>query len=343
MSIHRLFMEKALQLSAKARFLSPPNPWVGCVIVKNGEIVGEGFTQPPGGNHAEIEALKRAGERARGATMYVTLEPCAHQGKTPPCTLALIQSGISAVYISTQDPDSKVGGRGILQLQDAGIAVHLGEMRSEVESLLTPYLHQRRTKRPYCIVKAAITVDGKMAAADGTSQWITCETARADVHRMRAESQAIIIGANTAREDNPSLTVRHFSADGVENPLRVVVDTHGRVPQGGALFNHEAPTWHVTSKECPGEEGIDLLTLLKRLAEKDVLQVLVEGGPKLITSFFTQKLIDKLCIYVGPRLLGKTAFPLLDSCISTLKDAPELSLLRCERLGSTVRLEYCQK
>ncbi|MDP1836271.1 MAG: bifunctional diaminohydroxyphosphoribosylaminopyrimidine deaminase/5-amino-6-(5-phosphoribosylamino)uracil reductase RibD [Chlamydiales bacterium] len=338
--MHAQFMQRAIELSAQARYHAPPNPWVGCVLVRDNQVVGEGFTQPPGSDHAEIQALKKAGELARGATAYVTLEPCSHFGRTPPCTHALIRAGVSKVFASIEDPDTKVKGKGLAELRCAGIDVEAGLLSDQVTKSLTPYLHHRSTGLPYCVVKAAITADGRMAAQDGSSQWITCEAARADAHRLRAQSQAIVIGSGTAIKDSPSLTVRHFDAIGIKQPLRVVLDTKSRLERKGSLFDETAPTWIVTQNDCGGENGIDLLSLLQQLGQKGVVQVLVEGGPKLLTSFWRENLINQLSLYIGPRLLGNTGKPLFDLCFPNIASAPQMRLIDTQMLGSSVRLDY---
>jgi diaminohydroxyphosphoribosylaminopyrimidine deaminase/5-amino-6-(5-phosphoribosylamino)uracil reductase len=246
------FMSQAIKLGDKSRIISPPNPWVGCVIVKEGEIIGRGSTETYGGSHAEIKALKEAGENARGSTVYVTLEPCPNHGKTPPCTDALIQAKVKKVVIALIDPDPKVLGRGIQKLREANIDVEVGLLEEKAKKSLLPYLHHRETGMPFCILKAAISIDGKIAAKDGTSLWITGEKARKDVHQIRAESQAVLVGTNTILEDSPSLTVRYVQPSGFRPPLRVLLDISGKIKAQGPLFDMNlAPTLIVTSEKCP--------------------------------------------------------------------------------------------
>ncbi|MGH8918888.1 MAG: bifunctional diaminohydroxyphosphoribosylaminopyrimidine deaminase/5-amino-6-(5-phosphoribosylamino)uracil reductase RibD [Actinomycetes bacterium] len=230
MTSDETWMAEALAVSLEARTRTAPNPWVGCALVPAGDDpVVLGATEPPGGAHAEVVALRLAGESARGATAYVTLEPCCHHGRTPPCTEALIQAGVTRVVIGTLDPDPLVAGKGAARLRAAGAEVTVGVGAAEVEVVLAPYLTHRRTGRPYVVLKLAATLDGRIAAPDGSSRWITGPEARADVHRLRAESGAIVVGAGTVRADDPALTVR--DADG-RDPLRLVlgpVDPGARV------------------------------------------------------------------------------------------------------------------
>jgi diaminohydroxyphosphoribosylaminopyrimidine deaminase/5-amino-6-(5-phosphoribosylamino)uracil reductase len=249
-------MAEAVALGERGRLTAPPNPWVGCVIVgPAGDIVGRGFHHRAGEPHAEVHALREAGELARGATAYVTLEPCAHQGRTPPCAPALIGAGVSRVVVAVLDPDDRVAGRGVELLRAAGIPVDVGAGATAATRSLGPYLHHRRTGRPLCLLKTAASLDGRTAAADGTSQWITGPEARADAHRLRAESGAVVVGAGTALADHPTLTFRNLEfEDGLTppQPLRVLVDAAGRVPATGPLFDPSlAPTLVLTT------DGVD--------------------------------------------------------------------------------------
>src|SRR6184192_119629 len=224
--MHERAMRRALDLAASVRSSASPNPWVGSVIEPGGF---EGATQPPGGPHAEIVALQQAGEAARGATLVVTLEPCAHHGRTPPCVDAILAAGVARVVVGIEDPDPNVRGRGIARLREEGVEVEVGVCAAEVRAQLAPYLKHRNTGRPWVVLKLAASADGRTAAPDGSSRWITGEAARADAHRLRAESDAVIVGAATVRADDPSLTVR--LADGPD-PLRVVL---GRAPRGARV------------------------------------------------------------------------------------------------------------
>ncbi|MHB1599143.1 MAG: bifunctional diaminohydroxyphosphoribosylaminopyrimidine deaminase/5-amino-6-(5-phosphoribosylamino)uracil reductase RibD [Acidimicrobiales bacterium] len=279
-------MATAIALGDEVRTTTSPNPWVGCVVVAPG--TGRAFygaTQPPGGAHAEVVALGAAGAAARGATAYVTLEPCAHHGRTPPCADALAEAGVARVVVGVLDPDRKVAGRGVARLRGAGIEVSVGTCSVQVELSLAPYLKHRRTGRPWVVLKLATTLDGRIAAPDGDSAWITGPDARADAHRLRAESDAVLVGAGTVRQDDPRLTVRDVPG---RDPLRVVLgtaDATARVQP--ALSLH-------------GEPG----AVLDELGRRDVLQLLVEGGARVAHLFHTAGLVDHYVLYVAPALFG---------------------------------------
>ena len=281
-----IWMQAAIGLAGSVRANTSPNPWVGCVVVPAGDDpVTEGATEPPGGRHAEIQALELAGDTARGATLYVTLEPCAHHGRTPPCTDAVIRAGVKRVVVGILDPDPQVSGRGVQRLRDAGLDVDVGVLAEDIEALLAPYLKHRRTGRPWVVLKLASTLDGRIAAPDGSSKWITGPEARADAHQLRAESDAILVGAGTVRADDPALTVRDASGD---DPVRVVL---GKIPEGAKV----APAL---------EHSGDLARLLQDLGDRDVLQLLVEGGSRVAWSFHEQNLVDQYVLYLAPLLLG---------------------------------------
>jgi diaminohydroxyphosphoribosylaminopyrimidine deaminase / 5-amino-6-(5-phosphoribosylamino)uracil reductase len=275
----------AVAAAAGVRATAHPNPWVGCTIVADGELVATGATRPPGQAHAEVAALEAAGDRARGATAYVTLEPCSHIGRTGPCTDALIDAGIARVVVALLDPDPRVHGHGVGRLRDAGIAVDVGCGSELVSAQLQPYLHQRRTGRPYVVLKLAATVDGRTAAPDRTSRWITGPAARVDAHRLRAESDSIVVGAGTVRADDPSLTAR--DADGPD-PERFVL---GTAPPGARV--HPCTEWAGTVDE-----------LLDELGRRGHLQVLVEGGATVAGDLHRRGLVDRYVVYLAPALLG---------------------------------------
>ena len=279
-------MRAAIAAAAEVRTTTSPNPWVGSVIVDDaGRVLGTGATHPPGGAHAEREALRHAGAAARGATLVTTLEPCAHSGRTPPCVDAIVAAGITRVVVAIEDPDPKVAGRGVDALRAAGLDVTVGVEAGAVEAQLAPYLTHRRTGRPYVVLKLAATIDGRTAAPDGTSQWITGEEARADAHRLRAESDAVLVGAGTVRADDPSLTVRHVVG---RDPLRVVL---GRAPAGARVH------------PCL-ELGGDLGDVLDQLGRRDVVQLLVEGGATVAHAFHAAGLVDRYVVYLAPALMG---------------------------------------
>jgi diaminohydroxyphosphoribosylaminopyrimidine deaminase/5-amino-6-(5-phosphoribosylamino)uracil reductase len=280
-------MRRAVALGAGARAISPPNPWVGCVIVAADGRTFEGATQAVGGPHAEAVALAAAGSAARGATAYVTLEPCSHQGRTPPCVDALVEAGVTRVVVGLVDPDRRVAGRGLDRLRAAGVELDMDVAAEEVAEQLAPYLHHRRTGRPWVVLKAAVTADGRTAAPDGTSQWITGDAARTDAHRLRAESDAILVGAGTVRADDPSLTVRLAEAPRGD-PLRVVL---GTAPPKARV------------RPCLEWQG-ELPALLDDLGRRDVVQLLVEGGATVAAAFHRADLVDRYVLYVAPALFG---------------------------------------
>jgi diaminohydroxyphosphoribosylaminopyrimidine deaminase/5-amino-6-(5-phosphoribosylamino)uracil reductase len=287
---HQL-MARAIARAAHSRLLAPPNPWVGAVLVAADGTSFEGSTRRPGGNHAEREVLDRAGRRARGATLYVTLEPCSHHGRTPPCVDAVIEAGVARVVVAVVDPDPQVAGRGIAALERAGIEVETGIGAAETERQLAPYLTHRRTGRPWVLLKLAASLDGRTAAADGTSQWITGPEARADAHRLRAESDAIMVGAGTVRADDPKLTVRGVVApDGhpVREPLRVVL---GRAPGTAAI------------QPCLELQGTPA-DVLDELGRRGIVQVMIEGGAGVAGAFHRSGLVDRYVVYLAPALMG---------------------------------------
>lgn len=278
-------MRHAITLASAARVVAHPNPWVGCVLLcPSGRVVGAA-THSPGGPHAEAAALAEAGPDAAGATAVVTLEPCSHTGRTGPCAEALIEAGVARVVVAILDPDPRVAGSGVARLEAAGIEVVVGVCAAEVEAQLAPYLHHRRTGRPYVVCKLAATLDGRTAAGDGTSQWITGPEARADAHRLRAESDAVVVGSGTVRADDPSLTVRHV--DG-RDPERIVL---GSVPDDARV--HPCREW----------DG-DLEALLDQLGSEGHVQVLVEGGATVAASFHRADLVDRYVVYLAPAILG---------------------------------------
>ncbi len=280
-------MSRAIELAEEVRGRTSPNPWVGCVVAAGAKTY-EGATAPPGGPHAEVVALAAAGSAAQGGTLYVTLEPCSHHGRTPPCADAIVEAGISRVVVAIEDPDPAVGGKGLDRLRRAGVAVDVGPRSAEVTEQLRPYLKHRRTGRPWVVLKLAATVDGRIAAPDGSSRWITGPQARADAHRLRAQSDAILVGAGTVRSDDPALTVRVEGCAAGHQPLRVVL---GQAPPGSRVL----PAFEA--------EG-DLEALLDDLGGRGVVQLLVEGGASVAHSFHSAGLVDRYVVYLAPALLG---------------------------------------
>jgi diaminohydroxyphosphoribosylaminopyrimidine deaminase/5-amino-6-(5-phosphoribosylamino)uracil reductase len=278
-------MRLAVDTAYTARLRSRPNPWVGAVVVaQNGEVF-TGATLEPGNAHAEIVALNAAAHHAQDSTLFSTLEPCNHTGRTGPCTQAIIDAGVSRVVVGTLDPDSKVSGSGVQQLRDAGLTVDVGVLEQEVKQQLAAYLHHRATGRPFVVLKMASTIDGRIAAADGSSKWITGETARKRVHQLRAESDAIVVGAGTVRADDPSLTVR--DAEG-PSPRRIVL---GAIDASAKV--HPCTQWTGS-----------LPDLLDTLGKEGVVQLLVEGGARVAASFHRERLINQYIMHIAPVIAG---------------------------------------
>ena len=316
-------MAHAIEHAASVRSRTSPNPWVGAVVLDpTGRVVGVGSTQPPGGAHAEVIAIAAAGAAAAGATLVVTLEPCSHHGRTPPCVDAILAARIARVVVGVHDPDRRVAGQGVTALRAAGVRGEVGLLGDQVTVQLEPYLHHRRTGRPFVICKLAATLDGGIAAADGSSQWITGLAARTDVHRLRAESDAIIVGAGTVRADDPSLTVRHVEGS---DPLRVVL---GRAPSTARV--HPCLEW-------TGE----LTALLDELGRRDILQVVIEGGSAAVRSFYDEDLIDRYVVYVAPAFLaGGDMVPLLAGpTASSLAAMWRGRFVDVRRVGDDLRLD----
>jgi diaminohydroxyphosphoribosylaminopyrimidine deaminase / 5-amino-6-(5-phosphoribosylamino)uracil reductase len=384
-----VWMSRAVALAEGGRGTTGPNPMVGAVLVADGRIVGEGFHRMPGGPHAEALALAAAGSLAAGATCYVTLEPCAHHGRTPPCVDALLAAGVARVVAAMPDPDPRVDGTGLARLRAAGVQVTVGAGADAAAEQNAAYLTHRRLGRPRVTLKAAASLDGKVAAPDGSSQWITGPAARSDAHRLRAEADAVCVGAGTALADDPRLTVRLPGYHG-RQPLRVLVDGAGRVGASGHLFDGQAPTlvattaaapaaavdaWVAAGAEvlvCPGgpatvrggsggpatvrggsggplgappigrvgRSAVDLGQLAAKLGERGVLELLVEGGPRLQASLWAAGLADRLVWYLAPLAIGGDKAPGLlgGDGAATLAAARRLRLASVDRLGDDLRL-----
>jgi diaminohydroxyphosphoribosylaminopyrimidine deaminase/5-amino-6-(5-phosphoribosylamino)uracil reductase len=318
------WMRWALEISQSARRIAPPNPWVGAVLVgRDGEEISHGATSQPGGAHAEVVALERAGSRALQATLYVTLEPCHHVGRTPPCTAAIVAAGVRRVVVAVKDPDPQVSGRGIAALREAGIDVELDVLSDEVSRELAPYLWHRRTKRPYVVLKVASTLDGRVAMVNGTSQWITSNEARLDAHEVRADSQAILVGAGTVRADDPTLTAR--TSSGVFEPLRVVL---GRAPKNAKIH------------PCLERSG-DLGEVLDELGDRGILQLLVEGGPRTASAFLQEGLVNRVLWYIAPAWAGSNGGlgALEQLRTETISDLRRGRILAVRLMGEDVRID----
>lgn len=315
-------MSRALQLAERGLFTTDPNPRVGCVIVNNRQIVGEGWHQRAGEGHAEVNALKAAGLKAKDADCYVTLEPCSHFGRTPPCADALINSGVKRVFIAMMDPNPRVAGSGIAKLKAAGIAVTVGILEQQAENLNIGFCKRMRIGRPYVRSKMAMSIDGRTAMASGESKWITGSAARQDVQKLRARSSAILTGIGTVLADDPALSVRPegwYPQQIIRQPLRVVVDSRLRIPSDAKIFEDNAQVLIVTSLTAetmlPAEichlpsdnNRVDLSALMTELAKRDINEVMVEAGSQLNGALLQSGLIDELVIYMAPKIMGDGA------------------------------------
>ncbi|MEU3187362.1 bifunctional diaminohydroxyphosphoribosylaminopyrimidine deaminase/5-amino-6-(5-phosphoribosylamino)uracil reductase RibD [Streptomyces sp. NPDC006923] len=342
-------MRRAVTLAARGLGFTSPNPVVGCVILDaSGQLAGEGFHQRAGGPHAEIHALRDAGERARGGTAYVTLEPCAHTGRTGPCAQALIDAGVARVVYAVADPNPQASG-GADTLRAAGITAGAGLLAEEAEAGNTAWLTSVRRGRPHVLWKYAATLDGRIAAADSTSRWITSAEARADVHRLRAEADAVVVGSGTARADDPHLAVRGI--EGAVQPLRVVVDTEATAVRPGArVLDDAAPTLIAVAEDADAghlkdvvrlpraARGLDVPALLAALYERGVRSVLLEGGPALAGSFVAAGAVDKVVGYLAPVLLGAGPAALSGAGITTIAEALRLRMTESVRIGADLRV-----
>jgi len=360
--LDRKMMGRALQLAAKARFTAAPNPAVGCLVIADETILGEGFTRPPGGNHAEIEALQMAGS-ASGSTVYVTLEPCNHQGKTGPCTQALIDAKVTRVVVACEDPNPLVAGSGIKRLQEAGIEVELGLLEDQARELNRGFIKRCTQGTPWVLVKMAASLDGRTAMASGQSQWITSPAARLDVQRLRAASCAIITGIGTQLMDDPSLTLRINESDlgvqdALQQPLRVVVDAQLKMSAQARLLQQPGHCLIATLEGAaqreksqalvkagaevifmPAQgEHIDLQALLVELAERGCNQVMVEAGAGLAGAFIAEGLLDELVCYWAPKLFGDQARPMFGLPIETIDAHLAFSIQDLRQVGEDIRL-----
>jgi diaminohydroxyphosphoribosylaminopyrimidine deaminase/5-amino-6-(5-phosphoribosylamino)uracil reductase len=325
-------MARARELGARVLGTTSPNPAVGAVVLDaEGRMVGEGATSPPGGAHAEVHALAQAGERARGGTAVVTLEPCAHTGRTGPCTDALLAAGIARVVVAVPEPTQLAGG-GATRLRAAGVDVELGVQRAEAEQgALGAWLTGVREHRPQVVWKVASTLDGRVAAADGTSRWITGPQARAEVHRLRGSCDAVLVGSGTALTDDPQLTVRDADGRTVDRqPLRVVLDRRGRLPATARVLDDAAPTL-VSRAPTPA-------ALLAELFDRDVRRVLLEGGPTLTAAFLRAGLVDDVVVHLAPQLLGAGPSLVGDLGITTMGAALHLQVVEVTPVGGDVRI-----
>lgn len=316
------YMQFALELAERGRLTVSPNPMVGCVIVKDNQIIGQGYHQRAGEPHAEIYALEQAGLQAKEATLYVTLEPCCHHGRTPPCVDALIKSGIKKIYIACTDPNPQVAGKGIKALMAAGIDVEVGLQKDKALALNETFFHFITHKRPFVIAKWAMSLDGKTVTHPEDSRHISSNASQTNTHELRQQVDAILIGANTARYDNPQLTVR-LAANIKKHPTRIILSSHGELPQDLHIFNPDLPgkTILVTTEHAAStttypvdvitlpankEGNVDLLMLLNKLGEMQITSLLIEGGMRVHEQFFAANLVNKISVYIAPVIIGQT-------------------------------------
>ncbi|WKV07625.1 bifunctional diaminohydroxyphosphoribosylaminopyrimidine deaminase/5-amino-6-(5-phosphoribosylamino)uracil reductase RibD [Thermoanaerobacterium sp. CMT5567-10] len=357
------YMKRALQLARLGLGHTNPNPLVGAVIVKNGRIIGEGYHEYYGGPHAEINALKSVKEDVKGAQLYVTLEPCCHYGKTPPCVDAIVKSGIKDVYIAMEDPNKLVSGKGIKHLKEAGLNVYTGLLKEQAEKVNEIFIKYITTKKPYVILKSAMTIDGKIATITGDSKWITNEKSREHVHMMRGSVMAIMVGINTVIKDNPYLTTR---IDGLKNPLRVIVDSRGRIPlDANVVIDKSATTIVATTDMMPYKKvkalrdlgvdvvvldklngEVDLKKLMDMLGERGIDSVIIEGGGTLNYSALKEGIVDKVMFYIAPKIIGgsNSLTPVEGKGIDLIKDAIIVEKLDVKRFDDDILIEgYIKK
>jgi diaminohydroxyphosphoribosylaminopyrimidine deaminase/5-amino-6-(5-phosphoribosylamino)uracil reductase len=352
------YMKQALSLAKLALGQVSPNPAVGAIVVKDGEVVGQGYTQPPGSWHAEIMALKQAGEKARGGLLYVTLEPCSHYGRTPPCTKAIIESGVSEVHLAMIDPNPKVSGQGECELEKEGIRTYVGEHEEEAREINEAYIKFIKTGIPFVTAKFAMSLDGKIATRSGDSKWISGNESRKYVHYLRYTSDVIMTGANTVIVDNPRLTCRYGGVGGQvrKQPLRVIVDGKGRIPPTANIFTETGEVLvaigqsvDVARKEALVQAGAELLELppaangpldleklLKTLGERSITSVMVEGGGVLLGSLFDLKLVDKVVAFIAPVIIGGRGapIPVAGNGVEKVEDAIKLKRVLVETFGN---------
>ena len=363
------FMQLALDLAKQGEFTTTPNPSVGCVLVKDGEVVGKGFHAKAGEPHAEVMALREAGENARGATAYVTLEPCSHFGRTPPCAKGLVEAGVSKVIAAMCDPNPQVAGKGLQILSDAGIESAVGLLEENAEQLNKGFLKRMRTGKPFVQLKLAMSIDGKTAMASGESKWITGAQARADVQQYRAKASAILSTSQTVLADDPSLNVRWeelpldvkagYAQEKLRQPVRVILDSSHKVRSDFKVFLAESPVWlvgeddysltdfpHFTDylKLDRNQGETRLQALMAELGKRQINTLWVEAGATLAGALIAENLVDELIIYMAPKLLGDQA---RDLChlpnLTQLADAPLWQLQSCEPVGDDLKLIYIRK
>ena len=360
MNIDEKHMRLAIRLAKRAEGLTSPNPIVGAVIVKNGKVVGRGYHKMCGMPHAEVNALRQAGLKARGATIYVTLEPCDHFGKTPPCTDALINSGVKRVVIGMKDPNPLNNGKGMKKLNSNGIKTDIGILKDEAIEMNKPFIKSVTKKLPYVTVKTAQSIDGKIATKTGDSKWITSEASRKFVHDLRSSVDAVMVGVNTIIKDDPLLTSRGTRFK--KQPIRVVVDSRLSTPVGAKIFSDVkiSPVIIVTTKKSDRKKigqiekkgarviilkssrgGLDLKSLMNKLTNMGIINVLVEGGGNLIAGLVESRLVDKFLFFIAPKIIGgKNAITSVEGAgIKMIKDAAELKNIKLRKIGPDILIE----
>ena len=355
------YMRRALALAARARGRTSPNPFVGAVIVQGGEVVGEGYHQAAGEAHAEVHAINHAGAAARGGTLYVTLEPCAHYGRTPPCTEAIIRSGIAQVFAAHVDPNPRVGGKGIRELEEAGVRVHVGLCEPEARRLNEIFIKYIRTNQPFVILKSAMSLDGKIATVTGESQWISSEASRLRGHEIRDAVDAILVGVNTVINDDPSLTTRLLGRDG-KDPARVIVDSECRTPPRARVLNPDSDGYAIVATtrraseeriarlEAMGakvllveeeENRVCLSSLVQVLGCQGITSVLIEGGAEVNASALKAGIVDKVMFFIAPKIIGGTdaPSPIGGEGIQRLAEAHELRDVAIKSINGDILIE----
>ncbi|MCY6960535.1 bifunctional diaminohydroxyphosphoribosylaminopyrimidine deaminase/5-amino-6-(5-phosphoribosylamino)uracil reductase RibD [Clostridium brassicae] len=355
------YMKRAIELAKKGEGLTKPNPLVGAIIVKNNKVIGEGYHEFYGGPHAEVNAFRNATEDVKGAKMYVTLEPCSHYGKTPPCAKAIIENGIKEVVIGMKDPNPLVAGKGIKILEENGIKVSCGVLEDEVRQINDIFIKYITTKKPFCIMKTAMTMDGKIATYIGDSKWITNDLSRQYVHKIRNRVSAIMVGIGTVLADNPRLTTRLEDKIG-SDPIRVIVDSKGRIPLEAEVLNIESNAKTIivvidkAGKEkiqaikekgaeviiAPEKNGrVNLAYLMDELGKRDIDSVLLEGGSTLNFSALSERIVDKVITFIAPKLIGgeTSKTPLGGEGIASMKDAIKLQNIKINTFGEDVMIE----
>lgn len=367
----RQFMNRAIELAWQGRGWTSPNPLVGAVVVKDGQIIGEGFHPAVGKPHAEVYALDAAGESAQGATLYVTLEPCAHHGRTPPCVDRVLESGLARVVVAVEDPNPVVAGKGIQRLRAAGIEVEVGVLGDEAAKINERFFKYIKTKRPFVAIKTGMSLDGKIATASGESMWITNETSRGYVQILRATYDAIMVGVNTVVQDNPKLTCR---LPGGRQPMRIIIDSMARTPVNAKLFEFEntahrpntlicvgarAPEDRVRALRAAGAEimvcpdtgysvdtHIDLAKLMPLLGKREITSILLEGGGTINAAALDAAIVDKVYVFVAPKIIGGVGAPTMveGSGVTLLEEAVQLYRMSCTAMNGDLLIEaYTQE